>query len=253
MEAEVDKEGKKLLKKIPHEGGEISLEYKVYKGNCGEVAEAIDGRGLIMLVSSEVASLIYDAWINPRGECEFNILDRMEKNWIWENTGRLYLPKEKGEIQNGVIFQDNPLIVNRKVIMNRNDLIRKLYDAEEFRIKGYPSPILISKDRLVRFVRFGYKIGMQSAKDLEENPCIIGRYLGRKNNELEGASKIAIIASKYAKDPFLYSFNSVNEEKIIMSGLDKALDDFGLIIGCNAGSSFNNGYGFGKPKDKSLD
>jgi hypothetical protein len=202
---------------------------------------------LIRPSSSEIVSLIYDACINSNGQCGSNILDLMERNWIWGYTGSLYLPKGEGDIQDGVIFQDNPLIVNRKLVMNKKDLIEKLNDREEFRVKGYP--IFISKDKSIRFVPFGYKTGVQSVKELEENPHIIGRYFGRKDNELEGASKVAVLASRYTKNPVLYSFRGVNEEISVISGIDKTLDEFGLIIGCNAGSSFNNGYGFGKLAD----
>ena len=56
MEIGVGEDGKKLLKRIPHEGGEIVFEYKVYKGSYGEVAEAIDKIGLIRPSSSEIVS-----------------------------------------------------------------------------------------------------------------------------------------------------------------------------------------------------
>jgi len=46
-------------------------------------------------------------------------------------------------------------------------------------------------------------------KRIRRKPHIIGRYFGRKDNELEGASKVAVLASRYTKNPVLYSFREL--------------------------------------------
>ena len=201
--------GVKYLTEIPHEGKELTFRYPAYRGNYGNIAEQIDKDGLEKPSSGKTASLVYDALQNPEGEDESEIIKILNNSWFCEFTGNDYLPKGKGDFQNGVILQDNPLIINRKLVMNKKDLIEKLFDAEEFRVKG--NPIFVSKDRLVRFVPLGYKIGEQTWQKLAVNPYVVARY-GK-----EGAEKIAKIASKYNNKPKLWSFDSVDEEKTRMS------------------------------------
>jgi hypothetical protein len=240
--------GKILLKKIPHERGEIIFEYPSYSGCYGEIALAIDKAGLKRPSSAETASLICNAWEKPTGEYESQILNVIKEHWLFEFSGNYYLPKGKGDIQNGVILQDNPLIMDEKLIMNKDDLIKKLDDAEEFMVRGYP--IYISEDRSIRFVPFGYKITSQTPPELAINSYIVARYLGRKNNELEGAEKIARVASKYKTNPYLYSFGSVDKEEIRMSGLDSAFGCSKLILSGDIINYKSHGYAFGKYEEK---
>ena len=233
---------KKYLTEIPHQGGNRDFQYPAFKGEYGDVAEQIDNDGLERPTSAETGSLVHDAFQNLKGESESEIIKILEDAWLCEFTGNLYLPKGKGDI-----LQDNPLIINRKLVMNKNDLIEKLYDAEEFRIKG--NPIFISKDRLVRFVPFGYKTGEQTWQELAVNPNIVARYLGRKNHELEGAEKIAEVASKYKKNPHLNSFNSVDEEQIRISALDSWGFSGGLDVYGSGWCVGDDGRAFGVCKD----
>lgn len=194
MEAKI---GKSYLTKIPHEGKELTFEYPAYRGYYGEVAEAIDRAGLKRPSSAETASLIYDVWKNSKGEYESQILDILRNNWLWEFTGNLYIPKSNEEVNNGVIIEYNPKIVSGKLVMDKSSLIKKLQE----------------NDSLVKFVPFGFETGSQSPKELGKNQYILARY-GK-----EGAEKIAQIASKYNNNPYVYSFDSVNEEKARMSAL----------------------------------
>lgn len=246
MEAKI---GKSYLTGILHEGKEISFQYPAFIGYYENVANAIDKDNLRRPNSSETASLVYDAWKNPKEKYSAEIISILKDNWLWEYTGNLYLPKAKGDFQNGVLIQDNPLIVDGKLVMDKNDLIKKLEDAEEFRIGNHP--IFISKDRSVRFTPFGYKIDKMKFRELAENPYIVAQRLGRKENETEHSEALAKIASKYKNKPYLNSFNSVDREEARMSVLKRNWDDDGMLIvdGNNWFASGDDGVAFGVCKD----
>ena len=217
------KEGKTSLT-ISHEGGELTFQYPAFSGTYGSVAEQIDKEGLKRPNSPETASLVYDAFQNKDGKYESEIIKILKENWFWEFTGNLYLPKSNEEINNGVILEHNPKIENGKLIMDKNSLIKRLKE----------------NDPLVKFVPFGYKIEKQSSLELSKNPYIVARY-GE-----EGADKIAKVADKYSNKPHLWSFDSVNEEKVRMSALHRGWDvDVRLIVGgCDGGGNFR-GHAFG--------
>jgi len=189
--------GKTYLTGIPHEGNEITFQHPTFRGTYGNVAEQIDNDGLKRPNSEETASLVYDAFQNSKGEYESEIIKILKDRWFWEFTGNLYLPKSTEEISDGVILETNPKIVDGKLNMDKKSLIKRLQ----------------KNDPLVNFVPFGYKLGEQTEFELMKNPYIVARY-GE-----EGAQKIVEIASKYQKNSKLWSFDSVNEEKIRMSTL----------------------------------
>jgi hypothetical protein len=216
--------GEIWLEKIPHEGKEIRVLYPPFRGNYGEVSEAIGKAGLTKLSSGEIASLVEDAWKNSRGEYEVRILDTMMGGWLWEYTGNLYLPKSNEEVNNGVIIEYNPKIIEGKLSIDKNSLVERL--------KG--------NDPLVKFVPFGYKVGGMNFRELLCNPYIIERY-GK-----EGAEKIVRVSSGYKNNPALLSFDSVDEEKTRMSGLDNARDNARLIIGADVWNYHNYGHSYGK-------
>ena len=206
------KEGKTYLT-VPHEGGKLTFQHPAFKGTYGQVAEQIDKAGLKRPRSAETASLVYDAFQNKDGKYESEIIKILKENWFWEFTGNLYLPKSNEEINNGVILEHNPKIENGKLIMDKNSLIKRLKE----------------NDPLVKFVPFGFKIDSQNSFELSKNPYIVARY-GE-----EGAEKIAKVADKYSNKPYVWSFNSVNEEKVRMSALgriwsfDVRLDVYGYF------------------------
>jgi len=222
MEAKI---GKSYLTEIPHEGGKLTFQYPAFKGYYGNVAEAIDKEGLKRPTSAETASLVYDAFKNPNGKYESEIIKILNDNWFWEFTGNLYLPKSNEEINNGVILETNPKIVNGKLIMDKNSLIKRLQE----------------NDSNVKFVPFGFKTGEQNLIELGKNPYIIARY-GK-----EGAEKIAEVASKYKNQPYLYSFDSVNEEKVRMSALGRDWDaDVRLDVDGDNWGGNDYGHSFGE-------
>ena len=192
------KEGKTYLS-VPHEGGQLTFQHPSFKGTDGNVAEKIDKAGLKRPSSPETASLVYDAFQNKDGKYSSEIISILKNNWFWEFTGNLYLPKSNEKINNGVIIECDPRISNRKLIMDKSSLIKRLKE----------------NDPLVKFVPFGYKNGEQNLIEFQKNPYIQARY-GK-----EGAEKIVEIASKYKNKPHIYSFYSVDEEKVRLSALDR--------------------------------
>ncbi len=222
--------GKPYLTEIPHEEGTRSFQYPAFRGGYGKVAEQIDKDGLQRPTSPETASLVYDAFQNPKGEYESKIIKILKDRWLWEFTGNLYLPKSNEEINNGVILETNPKITNGRLNMNRKSLIERLQD----------------NDSLVKFVPFGYKIGEQTNSELRKNPYMIARY-GE-----EGAEKIAEVAGKYKKNPFLGNFEFVDESfdrdgKTKMSILNDHLGLSKLLI--DGWGDIDDGYAFGVCKD----
>lgn len=210
--------GKSYLTEIPHERGKLSFQYPVFKGTSRSVAEQIDKDNLKRPNSAETASLVYDAFQNPKGEYESEIIKILNNAWFWEFTGNLYLPKSNEEIINGVLLETNPKIINRRLDMNKKSLIKRLQD----------------NDPLVKFVPFGFKTGEQSLFELIKNPYIIARY-GK-----EGAEKIAEIASKYKKQPNVNVFNSVDQEKSALSALYGDWD-FGRGLLVDADGCYDSG------------
>lgn len=225
------KEGKTYLT-VSHEGGKLTFQYPAFRGTYGNVAEAIDKAELKRPNSPETASLVYDAFQNKDEKYESEIIKILKDNWVWEFTGNLYLPKSNPneEISNGVILEYNPKIENGELVMDKNSLVQRLKE----------------NDSNVKFVPFGYKTGEQNLIELQKNPYIIERY-GK-----EGAEKISEIASKYKNKLYIYSFDSVDEEKVRMSVLYSSWN-FGdrLYVNGNDWDDYNNGHAFGVcPQEK---
>ena|SRR3989344_802917 len=217
------KEGKTSLT-ISHEGGELTFQYPAFSGTYGSVAEQIDKEGLKRPNSPETASLVYDAFQNKDGKYESEIIKILKENWFWEFTGNLYLPKSNEEINNGVILEHNPKIENGKLIMDKSSLIKRLKE----------------NDPLLKFVPFGYKTEKQSSLELSRNPYVVARY-GE-----EGAEKIAKVADKYPNKPYVWSFDSVDEEIVRMSALGRYWNGVGsLSVNGNSWDDDLLGHAFG--------
>jgi len=97
-------------------------------------------------------------------------------------------------------------------------------------------------------VPFGYKINEQTPKEFRKNPYIREMY-GK-----EGAEKITEVASKYKNKPYVFSFNSVDEEKTRMSALYGSwLFDFRLVVFSDCWNNNVKGHAFGLyPQEKKV-
>jgi len=215
--------GKSYLNEVPHGEGTLTFQYPAFKGTYGKVAELIDSEGLKRPTSPEVASLVYDAWKNPKGEGESEILKILKNDWFWEFTGNFYLPKSNEEINNGVIIVYNPDLKNGVLSMDKSSLIKRLNE----------------NDSDVKFVPFGYKTGTQTPNKLEKNSYIIARY-GE-----EGAEKIAKVSSEYKFNSYLFSFKSVDEERQRISALVGNWYGNWLDVDGNFWDGTDGGHSFG--------
>jgi hypothetical protein len=216
--------------KVPHEGNKITFQYPPFKGTYGNVANSIDKDNLKRPTSSKTASLVYDAFQNKEGEYESQIIKILNDAYLWEFTGNLYLPKSDEEISNGVILEYNPKIENGKLVMDKNNLVKRLKE----------------NDSNVKFVPFGFKTGEQNLIELQKNPYIVARY-GK-----EGAEKISEVASKYKSNPYLNAFNSVDKEQTRMSALSGDWDiGYRLFVDGDCWYDIGVGHAFGIiPEDK---
>lgn len=219
-----EEEGKTYLRGIPHEGSSFDVEYPSFKGTYGKVAEQIDKEGLMRPTSAKIASLVYDAFQNPKKQYQSEIIKTLKDDWLWEFTGNLYLPKSNEEINNGVILENNPSIINGKLNMDKNSLIKRLQE----------------NDSNVKFVPFEYKTEEQNHSELSKNLYIIARY-GKK-----GAEKIAEVASSYKNMPYIWSFDSVDTEKARMSTLyDRGNFGGRLVVSGGSWDDDGRGHAFG--------
>src|SRR3989344_4475274 len=182
---------------VPHNDSYVKFVHPKYGPDTyANVKEAIEKDNLSTPTMAESASLLYEAFVrdNERKELEFNdVKDTMNKRWLWGFTGTLYIPN------NGVYIQDNPEVRNGMPFMEESELVK----------------ILEKNDSSVRFVPFGFKTEEMTSLELSKNPYVIA--LAVK----EGAEKLAEVADKHKnKNPYLFSFDSVDQPLIRVSALD---------------------------------
>ncbi|MEK6883183.1 MAG: hypothetical protein AABY22_26390, partial [Nanoarchaeota archaeon] len=197
------KEGRTELT-VVHEGQKLTFIHPPRgPGTYSQIEDLIEYKdeekkeksGLKAPTMAQTASLVYAAFFSGDEKVEryANEIKRiLENNWLWGFTGLLYVLKK------GAYIRDKPEVKNEMPYMNESDLVKKLDQ----------------KDPSVRFIPFGFKVGEQTPKQLEKNPFVIG-IAGK-----EGAQKIAEIADKFKKEPYLGSFESVDREEIRVSALD---------------------------------
>ena len=185
------REGRTYLD-VLHLDGEITFVYPA-KGPTTyvRVAGELEQDNLSKPTASQNASLIHSAWQNPKEKYSKEVIDVLRSSWLWCYNGIFYVAKE------GAYIQDNPEIRNGRVFMDKSALIKKLE----------------ANDQSVRFVPFGYKIGEQSAKDLEKNPFVVA-LAGE-----EGAEKLAEVSGNYKLKPYLSSFDSFDNDEIRVASL----------------------------------
>lgn len=168
-----------------HEGKDITFIYPAKgPGTFAQVGEQIDSDGLIRPTMAQTASLAYAAWQNPKDKYSSEVIDVIKNKWLWAFNGILYVPNK------GAYIQDDPKTENGRVSMNLSELEKMLKEG----------------DPRVRFVPFGYKTEKQTALELGKNRFV------QALAEKEGAEKLAEVANRYKKQPYVWSFNNVNEE-----------------------------------------
>ena len=146
----------------------------------------------------------------------------MKDAWVRGFTGIHY--------SKGVFVLDFPDVVNNTAVMNESDLEKKLGSREE-------DGVVYSDDGLLRFIPYGFKTEEMKGKDLARNRLVIAMAQDR-----EGAEKLADIADKHRKNPYLLALTSVNEPVTRVSAL---CSDWGRDgrLGVGGGYHGNGGGG----------
>ena len=167
---------------VSHQNGKISFVYPAFGEDTHiYLYNLINAKKLNMSTSAQMVSLIYAAWQNPKERYQAEIINIFKNYLLLTFTGNLYLPGK------GVYLQDRPEIRIGNVIMEESNLL-KILASDSFDEGG----VTFSKDRSVRFVPFGFKIGEQRSKELAKNPYAIAFAGGQ-----ESAEKLAEAASNF--------------------------------------------------------
>ena len=194
-----------------HNGRDLTFMHPNYGPNTyANVKADIEKDNLRPAIMAETASLVHTAF-NSIDKYSVEIKDLMRDRYLWIFTGILYVPNK------GAYLQDAPKTRNGMLFMDESDLIKRLE----------------SGDSSVRHVPFGYKTESMSPLELGKNPYVIA-LAGE-----EGAEKLAQMADKHKRKPYLWSFESVSEPLTRVSalcsdwGLDDWLDVSGYYLGGN--------------------
>ncbi len=115
---------------VPHEEGRLNFIYPtIGKGTFIAVAKEVSKHGLILPTAYENASLLNAVLKNPNTTFLNDLRNKITETHdfssnIWCNNGILSVPNE------GLYIQDNPLIVNRKIVMEKSSLIKRLEEND---------------------------------------------------------------------------------------------------------------------------
>ena len=214
------KEGRTELTTF-HNTSDLTFIHPAYGPDTyANVGTAIEQAGLARSTMAQTASLVYAAF-NSSGRYSDEIKEIMKERLLWAFTGNLYAPNK------GVYIQDNPEIRDNMPFMEESDLARRLEEGDEG----------------VIYVPFGFKTGEMTPLELAKNAYV------KALAGAEGAEKLAEVADKYKKNPYLWSLESVKRPLTRVSALvsNRGLGDRLCIDGDNVGSN-RLGYAFGVSK-----
>jgi len=206
---------------VPHNGQDLTFIHpKKGPGTYAEVAQEIDNANLARPTMAQTASLVHAA-VNSKDKYSQEVLNILRQNWMWGFTGTLYIPNE------GAYIQDNPEIINGTPFMDQSELVKRIE----------------AKDPSVRFVPPGFKTGEMTSMQLGKNAYVIG-LAGE-----EGAEKLAEVADKFKRKPYLWALESVNEPLTRVSALCSGWNfDGRLYVNGSYHGFFGDGYAFGVQK-----
>jgi len=184
----IERTADKLI--VPHQDTKLTFIHPHHgPGTYAEVNDSIESAGLERPTVEQTASLVYRAFHSDDSYSN-GIKDLMKTNWLWAFTGNLWVP-------DGVYIQNNPPIVDGKVQMEQSAL-------EE----------LADTDPNIRFVPFGFKTEEMPPAELAQNPYVIA-LAGP-----EGAEKLAKVAEKHQKDPYVWVLTNPTQPQTRVSVVD---------------------------------
>jgi hypothetical protein len=153
------------------------------------------GPGFRMSTIPELVQLFYSYFENEKYPADREVRCMLGDYFIAGNTATHYF-------NTGVFVEDFPEVEKGKIVTpNRGKLEKRLGRTEE---RG----VIFSDDRLVRFVPYGFAIGLQSSLELAKNPGIIAL-----TGSEENAEKLAEVARHYDMRFDLYFANNENLSK----------------------------------------
>lgn len=194
---------KARLENVFCEGEFRSFQYPPFKGTYGDVARQIDDNGFnrphpsyTLAIVRGICDLQRELALAYAKEEMYTSIDLELNDILFEFTGNLYLPKSNEEINNGVILEHNPKILNGKLHMDKNSLVKRLRE----------------NDSNVKFVPFGYKTGEMHYNQIRKHPYIIARYGEKEINYFIDSDEVDI--NYIVNIP-----NYVEREKSVLSSL----------------------------------
>lgn len=218
---------------VPHrDNSEITfIHLSVGPNTYFAVEQQLKERGLITPTNTDNVYLTATAWQNKDNKYAQNVLEILKTTgWLWGFTGILYAPEE------GAYFRDHPQTKDNALAMEKSELVKALKAKGSF-MEG---DVKFNADRTIRYVPFGYAIAHQTSYDmLAENPFVIAHAGGQ-----EQAKLLAEVASNYLYEPYVWSFENVDEEKQKPSALvadyigDRLSVDGGRFGGGRGGLAF---------------
>lgn len=190
------------LGQVPYREG-ISPELHLFRGNYEEVTKKFNEDGLVMMPSSELALLVNHIFKNPSESYSGDFLNILNENGFLESKGELYITPDNKEVAGGIIFETNPTIINRKLKMNKKDLIERLYNKDssvKFAKREYNDEFRKAQKEFSTFIKIPYlltRYGEEGIKSLaevafqqESKPLISGN--SWPNHESRGISALTM-------------------------------------------------------------
>ena len=196
--------------------------------NFSGLRQADYSQGFRMPTMPELVPLVY-ASLGRKNQAAMHVIKTLKNFWLTGNTGILYTPK-------GMYAQDNPEMVDGKIVMDENTLEDKLGKTQE---KG----VIFSDDRSIRFTPHGFKRGyleLKSASDLATNSGVMVFSGGEEEAEM-----LAKASEHYKSKPYFWALAKVTHPETRFASLNSG--DFGGRLGVGADGSMadNFRYSFG--------
>ena len=199
---------------VKHLGEDLTFVYPPTSlGNYANTQRVIEEAGFLPPTMAQTASLVHAAF-SLKGKYGEEIRKLMNDSWLWAYTGTLTVPNQ------GLYIQDYPPIVNGMPNISSDDLERRVEEGE------------------LRFVQFGFKTGEMSPSELGKNPYV--HALAGK----EGAEKLAKVAEKYLRKPYLWALTDTNIPQTRVSVLISDWDDGRLDVNGSDHGYDRNGCSF---------
>ena len=155
----------------------------------------------------ELVPLVYASLENRDKETAKNVIKTLKNNWLTGNTAIHYFPE-------GIFVEDNPEMKNGRIVTpTQKALEKRLGSHEEMRIA-------FSRDKIIRFVPYGFKRESQTALELARNPGIIAL-----TGSEENAETLAKASEHYKLNPWFYALSKVDSPQTRVADLGSY--DFG--------------------------